>query len=745
MTTSGVHPLVQASRLGEQGASMLCVALALAAGGFSVLPVGADKVPLISGGFRSRSADEAQVRAWWAEHPEALPAIVPGDGNLAALDVDSAAAAQVARDAGVSMSGGFIVGTGGTSAPFMFEGAEWPPMHVYVATATEPKVRGVVVRYKSGYVIAPGARRGDRKYRVLHDGDPAVWSGVGGSRPTESVKGVDEARLARVQAAVDAIPNTAETNRDQYVARAHMIKAAGGEGGRQTFLDWAARWPGGSDPVEDARVWDTLPLTTRFDRFALFHLAARHGFDAGPERLLELHDDFADDPPPVPVAARERTVPLRPVLYESLRDIHEDLQGTVDALERQAQRAEALGGLKDAHVPYRTLEELLEGFSAPHRLVRPTILRPGPALRDALAVARPPALVPGYLYRDAQHVLFGAPGSYKTFLALDWALHLASGRPWQGRRVQPGGVVFFAGEGTSRLLVRMGAWFARHGMSVTQAAQVPFAIIDTLPTLGLGEDGLQDAIARVQEALPNPRLVVFDNLTRMAAQSRLSTVDPGDLGQLLAGVDALGRVLGASTLLIAHSPMSKKNKVAGSYPIMANPDVVIQATKDQDLDLTMKLEVKKTRDGAPPRALTCTLERQDARGWVQAGFKAEGLPVPPSVVEDDFTDDVAPGLAPSPSLTSLVVVGAESTAALATAAQDAAVRGAILTALAAAPLGLAKTELRERVSKRRERVNAVLEVLTAEGVITLARDGPTHRYALAPEALSLLGSAPVAG
>src|SRR5690349_13145092 len=116
---------------------MLCVALAL-----------------VAGGFTSRSADEIQVRRWWEEHPEALPAIVPGDAALAALDVDSAGAAQAVRDAGVSLTDGFIVATGGTSAPFPFEGGELPPMHVYLAASTQPKLKGVVARYKAGYVIA---------------------------------------------------------------------------------------------------------------------------------------------------------------------------------------------------------------------------------------------------------------------------------------------------------------------------------------------------------------------------------------------------------------------------------------------------------------------------------------------------------------------------------------------------------------------------------------------------------------
>ncbi|HSE46827.1 MAG TPA: bifunctional DNA primase/polymerase, partial [Gemmatimonadales bacterium] len=78
-----VEGLVAASRLGESGASMLDVALALANAGWSVFPCGQDKAPLIPGGFKARTVDPEQIKRWWLTHPDALPAIVPGDGDLA--------------------------------------------------------------------------------------------------------------------------------------------------------------------------------------------------------------------------------------------------------------------------------------------------------------------------------------------------------------------------------------------------------------------------------------------------------------------------------------------------------------------------------------------------------------------------------------------------------------------------------------------------------------------------------------
>ncbi|EFJ1799934.1 AAA family ATPase [Escherichia coli] len=43
--------------------------------------------------------------------------------------------------------------------------------------------------------------------------------------------------------------------------------------------------------------------------------------------------------------------------------------------------------------------------------------------------------------------IYGASGSYKSFLAGSWACHVATGRQWGGRRVAHGAVLYVVGEG----------------------------------------------------------------------------------------------------------------------------------------------------------------------------------------------------------------------------------------------------------------------------------------------------------
>ena len=56
--------------------------------------------------------------------------------------------------------------------------------------------------------------------------------------------------------------------------------------------------------------------------------------------------------------------------------------------------------------------------------------------------------VQGILVEQSAVVVFGESNAGKTFWLLDLALHVATGRSWCGRRVEHGGVVYCALEGT---------------------------------------------------------------------------------------------------------------------------------------------------------------------------------------------------------------------------------------------------------------------------------------------------------
>src|SRR5439155_17314548 len=102
-----VEGLVTAAGLGKAGRPMLEVAVALAEAGWPVFPCRPDtKQPLVPHGFKDRTKDGQQIKRWWGNSwRQATVGIVPADGGLVALDVDSPEALAALDAAGLLPSG----------------------------------------------------------------------------------------------------------------------------------------------------------------------------------------------------------------------------------------------------------------------------------------------------------------------------------------------------------------------------------------------------------------------------------------------------------------------------------------------------------------------------------------------------------------------------------------------------------------------------------------------------------------
>lgn len=150
----------------------LDVALQLAANGNAIFPCSAeDKRPLTLGSWRERATtDEETIRLWWAEWPDALPAIaLPPD--VVVVDIDP-------RNGGFETAAGLelpetrSVSTAGGGAHLYYKlpaGVEVKNGPLYHATGYEER-KGIDLKTSGGYVIAPGcARRDGKRYELGAD------------------------------------------------------------------------------------------------------------------------------------------------------------------------------------------------------------------------------------------------------------------------------------------------------------------------------------------------------------------------------------------------------------------------------------------------------------------------------------------------------------------------------------------------------------------------------------------------
>jgi hypothetical protein len=198
-----------------------------------------------------------------------------------------------------------------------------------------------------------------------------------------------------------------------------------------------------------------------------------------------------------------------------------------------------------------------------------------------------PWLVDGLLVAGTFTVLYGPSEGGKSFLALDWALSVASGRPWRDRPVAAGPIVYIAAEGWSGLKRRVRAW---------KAARAVVGRIGALFLSGnvnlLHQDQVSQLVAAVHAKLDvPPRLVVFDTLNQSMSGGDENASK--DMGLVIASAHAVRRETGATVLLVHHCRrLDEEERGHGSLRNAA--DTMLKLTVGDDD--TRVLECTKQKD-----------------------------------------------------------------------------------------------------------------------------------------------------
>lgn len=204
----------------------------------------------------------------------------------------------------------------------------------------------------------------------------------------------------------------------------------------------------------------------------------------------------------------------------------------------------------------------------------------------------PEWLVRDFLPQGAYAILFGAPGTFKTFIALDIALSVACGLPteptWEVSACGP--VLFAAGEGREQIRKRIAAWEKTH----YHGAEVEnFVLSDPVPHVA---EALQPFIEGALHGYPNGyKLVVMDNVSRsMQGLNENAQEHASNFTRL---VERLQHSLGATVLTLHHTGHDDKNKdrARGSSVFGADADTVIRVDR-QGKGYLVSMHMTKQRD-----------------------------------------------------------------------------------------------------------------------------------------------------
>lgn len=205
-------------------------------------------------------------------------------------------------------------------------------------------------------------------------------------------------------------------------------------------------------------------------------------------------------------------------------------------------------------------------------------------------------LIDGWLVRNTLAGLVGPSAVGKSFLAIDWACRVATGRPWFGGKVHRGGVFYLAGEGRQGLRKRVAAWESYYA---TPIAGAPLYLADSLPFLCEPSQALGtiDAIASLADELlfncggAEPALVVIDTVARAMGGANENSAE--HMGQLIRTMDWLRERWQATVLAVHHTGHDASDRARGSSAFRAaldsefllkadEPRVLLSASKAKD-------------------------------------------------------------------------------------------------------------------------------------------------------------------
>lgn len=211
-------------------------------------------------------------------------------------------------------------------------------------------------------------------------------------------------------------------------------------------------------------------------------------------------------------------------------------------------------------------------------------------------------LIDDILVENSLFYDFGESGHYKTFVAIDRSLCVASGIDYHGHKVKQGNVFYICGEGQQQIGRRIAAWHIKHK---TMAKDIPFFIGKT-PTQLMDPNAIYDvrkAVDRMSKEYGNPAMICIDTLARNFGDGDESSTR--DMNTVISNIDqAFGNDF--SIGLTHHTGHKEKHRARGSYALHGAADSAFKITFNQSQQII--IECIKQKDAKP--ALPMLFERK---------------------------------------------------------------------------------------------------------------------------------------
>lgn len=537
--------------------------------------------------------DIETARAVWTAHPDANIGIATGaSSRVWILDVDPdnggmTAIADLIFEHGSDWVETYMVETGSGGVHYYFTmPADFEPTNRRGALP-----RGIDVRGTGGQVVAPPSVSGKGAYRVLCDVPvapapgwllelirPPIWDApphggllstqgpahadIGGARGTAYAAAAVEALVAELGAALEGTRN--ETAFRVACRLLELVNAPwsglAADVAYGAYLSGAGRADGNGAPFPRAEADSVWAHAVR---------------QVGGGAAVLPPSEIAGEPLPLPGAANRVSL-------------------ATNSSSAYSERSDPFCDPGPAALPMAGVTGVTSQVRGVTGAVTTGTTTGVTALLDQMltaeqlrAIPPPEPLIAGLLNLDSTSWLIGKSGSFKSFVALDWAAHVGRGQAWQGLAVRQGLAVCVVAEGARGVRLRVDAWERAYG---------PLKDVLFLPrpvqVRGVEWPALIEACHRLA-----PALIVLDTQARISIG--LDENSNTDMGLYIQAIDQLRQATGACVLSVHHIGRNGSD-ARGASAIDAAQDAEIRAARVGAYAVELHVDKQKDRQQAGP-------------------------------------------------------------------------------------------------------------------------------------------------
>jgi hypothetical protein len=219
-------------------------------------------------------------------------------------------------------------------------------------------------------------------------------------------------------------------------------------------------------------------------------------------------------------------------------------------------------------------------------------------LDELEALPAPTWLVDELIAEHGLSIVYGDPGTFKSFLVLDMALRVAFGMDWHGMSTRKVGVLYIAGEGSRGLGKRVKGWRREHAL---EGADAPFLLLPV--AVQMLEPKERAKLCRTIDAAKaragfDIALTIIDTVSRAIAGQDENGQEA--MSQFVGGCAEIQLHTGGAVIGVHHSGKDKERGMRGSTVLLGGCDASLKITKSIEHRVTINVEKQKDAEEAAP-------------------------------------------------------------------------------------------------------------------------------------------------